>query len=216
VAAGTAAAVATVAAVTLGTDLLHGPTKTAGRQGDDVTALVAQPPGHAALAPPPSTPTPSASTVDPDALQAGWTWYSHATGFRVPVPANWTTVETNDASVSFCAPGGPPVLHVGLWKPSDPVPVTALQYEESQAKLSDYRRIRIEPLPQDSGAEWEYSFQDPKMGRLHGLDRVFVVAGHAYLIQWRTSLNDWQANLGQFQLILRNFRPIHRPTVALT
>jgi hypothetical protein len=209
------ATVAAVAAVTLGTNPLPGPAKTAVGKGNGAATLAAQPPGNAPLAAA-SSPSPSANLVDPDALPAGWTWYSHVTGFRVPVPTNWTTVQANDTSTVFCAPGGPPILQVGLWKSSDPVPVTALQQEESTAKLSDYRRIRIEPLPEASGAEWEYTFQDPKMGPLHGLDRVFVVAGQPYLLQWRTSPNDWLGNLSQLQLITKSFRPIRRPTVNFT
>jgi hypothetical protein len=211
-AAGIAAAtVATVAAVTLGTALTHGPTKPA-RKGD---GAVNQPPGQAALAAPMASKA-SAGTVDPDALPAGWMWYSHETGFRVPVPANWTTVQADDTSTVFSAPGGLPILQVGLWKPSHPVLVTALQLDERETTLSNYRRVRIEPLPQDSAAEWEYSFQDPKMGLLHGLDRVFVVAGQPYLVRWRTSPDDWLRSLSQLQLLSTSFRAIRRPAVAPT
>jgi hypothetical protein len=212
--AGTAAALAAASAVTLGPNLLPGgPARTAAPQG--VPTLAPEPAGQAALAAR-GSPAPSAATPDPDALPAGLSWYTHQAGFRVPVPANWTTVTTSDTGVVFCAPGGPPVMQVALWQHTDPVPVVALQQEESTANLPDYRRIRIEPLATGSGGEWEYSFQDPKMGPLHGLDRVFLVSGKAYLIQWRTSPADWLGNLGQLQLITRSFRPVHRPVAAAT
>jgi serine/threonine protein kinase len=214
-AAGTVAAVAAASAVTLGPNLLPGrPATTAGPNTQGVTTLAAEPTGQAV--PANGSPAPSPSTPDPDVLPAGLAWYTHPTGFRVPVPTNWTTVTTTDTGTVFCAPGGPPVMQVALWQRNDPLPVTALQYEEIAAKLPDYRRIRIEPLAEGASAEWEYSFQDPKMGPLHGLDRVFVVAGKAYLIQWRTSPADWLSNLGQLQLITRSFRPIHRPAAAAT
>jgi hypothetical protein len=125
-------------------------------------------------------------------------------------------VQADDTHTLFCAPDGPPILQVGLWKASDPVPVTALQRDESEAKLPGYHRIRIDALPQGSGAEWEYTFQDPKMGALRGLDRVFVEAGQPYLVQWRTSPNNWQAALSQLQLINSHFHPVRRPAVNPT
>jgi predicted Ser/Thr protein kinase len=216
VAGGTAAAaLAVAAAIALDANPPHSPAPTSARKGNGTAALATQPPNQAALADP-STPGPSVSPAQPEALPGGWKWYNHAAGFRVPVPADWTTVQADDTYTLFCAPDGPPILQVGLWKASDPVPVTALQRDESEAKLPGYHRIRIDALPQGSGAEWEYTFQDPKMGALRGLDRVFVEAGQPYLVQWRTSPNNWQAALSQLQLINSHFHPVRRPAVNPT
>jgi hypothetical protein len=53
---------------------------------------------------------------------------------------------------------------------------------------------------------WEYTFTDPKMGRLHGLERAFVTASGAYLIQWRTPADKWAANLPKLGVVTSSFR----------
>jgi hypothetical protein len=53
---------------------------------------------------------------------------------------------------------------------------------------------------------WEYTFTDPKFGRMHGLDRAFVVGGRAYLIQWRTPATKWAANLSNLGVVTASFR----------
>jgi len=78
---------------------------------------------------------------------------------------------------------------------------------EQAAALPDYHRIRLDPLTGQYGAEWEYTFRDPKMGELHGVDRVFVVNGQRYLIQWRTAVADWAAQTGNYDLVTKSFRP---------
>jgi len=108
--------------------------------------------------------------------------------------------------VVFCAPGGPPVVSVRRWTPWNPDPGVALAREENLAKLSRYRRISMETLPGQRGAVWEYTFTDPKEGRMHGLERAFVTVNGAYLIQWRTPADEWTANLSKLGTVTRSFR----------
>ena len=63
----------------------------------------------------------------------------------------------------------------------------------------------IEQLAQGPGAEWEYTFDGPS-GRMHALERVFVVGGRGFVIQWRTPDAQWQANLSRFGVIVDSFR----------
>jgi serine/threonine protein kinase len=205
-----AAALIALVSLALRFDVFDRQTNTAVKGPGGVPATAQALPGHGSLTDP-STSLPASRAPDPNALPAGWNWYRHETGFRTPVPAGWTTVEANGTATLFCAPGGPPLLKVGLWNAADAVPATALQREEEAAQLPGYRRVRLEPSTQGFGAEWEYSFQDPKMGPLHGMDHGFVVAGQRYLIQWRTAPGDWQANLASLQFITSKFRPIPRP-----
>jgi predicted Ser/Thr protein kinase len=169
----------------------------------------AQAPGAAA-----ARPGPTAGEPDPKALPAGWNWYQHQSGFRVTVPVGWTIVQQSETTIAFCAPGGPPVVMVGEWNAPDPAPLTALQRAEQAANLPGYRRIRIDPVADQMAAEWEYTFSDPKMGALHGVDRGVVVNGRRYLIQWRTAASDWQRQLPSFGLITKSFQPPRRSPLA--
>ncbi len=158
---------------------------------------------------PPKRPGP-----DLDALPAGMSWWHDTVGFRVAVPAGWLHVREGPAAMLFCEPGGPKTLRVREWDRSGQDPISALIRDEDQAKLPGYRRIRLETLPGDRGAEWEYVFDGP-MGRLHGLDRAFLVLGRAYVIQWRTPPGTWSAFLPTFAGITNSFKPPHRlPVVA--
>jgi eukaryotic-like serine/threonine-protein kinase len=143
------------------------------------------------------------------ALPAGFTWFTSQSGFRVATPSRWTKVEEKPASVVFCAPGGPPLLGVREWNPSDSDLFIALANEESRVRrnMPNYRRVSIEVLPQQNAGVWEYTFTDPKMGRLHGLERAFIVSGRAYLIQWRTPVEKWTDNLANLGVVTEHFRP---------
>jgi hypothetical protein len=117
-------------------------------------------------------------------------------------------VQEDSASVTFCAPGGPPVVAIRAWNPSDPDLAVALAREESMAKLRNYRRIGIQVLPGGQGGAWEYTFTDPTMGRLHGLDRVFVMAGRTYLLELRTPADRWTENLDNLAVIAGSLRTL--------
>jgi hypothetical protein len=161
-----------------------------------------------AVAPATSAPvvTPAAPPVDPDALPTGFTWWQHPTGFRVAIPARWEMIPETGGNVFFCDPRAPLTLRAHPWDRSDPDPTAALVAEEARANLPGYRRIRIEALPQGNGSEWEYTYAGGR-GRLHGIERGFVVFGRAFLIQWRTPENDWAGNLARWGVIDGSFRP---------
>jgi hypothetical protein len=144
-----------------------------------------------------------------DSLPAGFSWFTHQSGFRVATPGRWTKIEDKPASVVFCAPGGPPLLGVREWNRPDSDLFVALAREESveRRNMPNYRRVNLEVLPQQNGGVWEYTFTDPKEGRMHGLERAFVVSGRAYLIQWRTPANKWASNLSNLGVVTASFQP---------
>ena len=141
----------------------------------------------------------AATPVDPNALPAGFAWWSAQSGFRVGVPSGWGKIQEGPTSVLFCAPGGPPLVGIREWTPASTNLVAALSGEEARAALGPaYRRIQMVAVRQEehnTGALWEYTFTDPKMGPLHGIERAVVVAGHNYLVQFRTPADKWQQNL---------------------
>jgi serine/threonine protein kinase len=151
---------------------------------------------------------PPAAGLAPGTLPAGFSSYTSKSGFRVAHPTRWVKVQEDSASVTFCAPGGPPVVAIRAWNPSDPDLAVALAREESMAKLRNYRRIGIQVLPGGQGGAWEYTFTDPTMGRQHGLDRVFVMAGRTYLLELRTPADRWTENLDNLAVIAGSLRTL--------
>jgi hypothetical protein len=146
--------------------------------------------------------------VSRSATPSGYVAYRSKSGFRMAAPAKWGKVEETGTSVVFCAPGGPPLVGVRAWAPSNVDLAVALSHEEELAKLPSYRRISIETLPGQQGAVWEYTFTDPRMGRLHGLERAFITPTGAYLVQWRTPAKEWAANLPKLGIVTSSFRVV--------
>jgi hypothetical protein len=170
-------------------------------------------PSQAAIVQPATTSThpvvPPAAVTGPPAdvaLPAGWVWYNDPTGYRVAVPAGWPLVREGQTAY-FCDPHGSRMLEVGPWTRADPDLTVALQRDEAEmemeTKLAGYHRIRIEAAP--VGAEWEYTYDDDRRGRLHGLTRGFVAFGQAYLIEWRTPPAEWHSNLANLDVITDSF-----------
>jgi serine/threonine protein kinase len=179
-------------------------------------------PQAAAAAVPDDTPAPStvasasASPAPLAVLPAGFKWYDSRSGFHLPWPATWTKIQESRTSVTLCAPGGPPVVAVREWIPSDPDLGAAMRREETAAALPLYKRLRMEVAPQQDRAEWEYTFTDPKMGALHGLDRAVVLGGRSYLIQWRTPAARWISLRASRHVVLDNFRGAAAPVASNT
>ena len=150
---------------------------------------------------PASAPAVSATNAPP----AGFTAYRNTSGFQVFAPAKWGKIDETPTSVVFCAPGGPPLVGVRAWAPSNVDLRLALAREEELSGLQQYRRIALETVPGERGAVWEYTFTDPKMGRLHGLERAFLTPTGAYLLQWRTPAGEWAVNLPKLGVVAGSF-----------
>ena len=160
----------------------------------------------APTASPSASSAPSSPAALSTALPAGYKWYKSKSGFQIAWPAKWVKVAETRTSVTLCAPGGPPVVAVREWSPADPDVGVALVREEIAAALPGYKRLRMVVSPQRDSAEWEYTFTDRKMGALHGLERVVMHGGRAYLVQWRTPADKWTENAGRFTVIMNSFR----------
>jgi hypothetical protein len=148
------------------------------------------------------------ASVSQDVPSGFVAYQSRAGGFRLAAPAKWTKVEETATSVVFCAPGGPPLIAARAWAPSNVDLAVALSREAELAKLPGYRKVSLENLPGGQGAVWEYTFTDPKMGRLHGLERAFLTPTGGYLIQWRTPAAEWTANLPKLGAVTSSFRAV--------
>ena len=157
------------------------------------------------------------SATRPDALPAGYSWFRSPSGFSVAAPTGYEMISKNAVSVSYCAPTGPPLFGVRLWNRSSPDLWAALQREESAASLASYRRISLEVMPDQRGAVWEYTFTDPRRGKLRGIERAFVApSGKAYLLQWRTAPATWSRHLGELGIVAASFRASRLPVNVRT
>jgi eukaryotic-like serine/threonine-protein kinase len=143
----------------------------------------------------------------PTTLPGGYSWYSSKSGFRVAWPTTWVKIQESRTSVTLCNPGGPPVVAVREWIRPDPDLQAALRREETAANLPSYKRLRMNVAPQQDSAEWEYTFTDPKMGPLHGVDRAVIVGSRAYLITWRTPAAEWSQHRERFRVVASTFQP---------
>jgi eukaryotic-like serine/threonine-protein kinase len=137
-------------------------------------------------------------------LPATLTWWHDQDGFIIPMPTGWRAVREGSTGVFFRDPDGPRTLRVHAWNPPATDPVVALTREEARTTLANYHRLRIQVLPNGQGAEWEYTYTGAT-GEMHGLERGFVVDGHAYLIQWRIPVSAWLASLTDYTAIVDGF-----------
>jgi hypothetical protein len=137
-------------------------------------------------------------------LPADLIWWHDQDGFIIPMPTGWRAVREGSTGVFFRDPDGPRTLRVHAWNPPATDPVVALTREEARTTLANYHRLRIQVLPNGQGAEWEYTFTGTT-GEMHGLERGFVVDGHAYLIQWRIPVSAWLASLTEYTAIVDGF-----------
>ncbi|MFG3553184.1 protein kinase [Micromonospora sp. NPDC047557] len=167
----------------------------------------------APAAPPPTTgaPTPSATpSADPNALPAGWKLYQGPT-FSIPLPPGWSGRQTRSDTFVFNQPNGPGILlvqwtptpkkdAVADWKAIEPDRrdlVTNYQLVGSIKACDWYRTC----------ADWEW-LETRDNTRIHVRNRGFVTAtNRGFAIRWEIAEKDWQANLANFDQIVKGFKP---------
>ncbi|GIF04358.1 serine/threonine-protein kinase [Actinoplanes siamensis] len=140
----------------------------------------------------------------PGPTPAGFTWWPDPAGFALAVPSGWTPGRTF-GGVTFSSPGDRATLRISRWPHPPGDVVAALLAEERSIRLPDYRRVRIEALPEPPDAVWEYTFTDPETGPMRGVRRVAGAAGGTYLVEWRTPRSEWMADLPKLTIVLDSF-----------
>jgi serine/threonine protein kinase len=153
-------------------------------------------------------PSPSASPT-PFVLPRRYSWWVDQTGWRIAYPTSYSHLREGPNAMFFCAPGGPPTIRVRVWDTAGADLTKAIGRLERTSRLPGYHRIRLDAVPgaQDNATAWEYTYTDPKAGKLHGLERVFTAGGHTYLIQWRTPVNGWTSHQPTHTIVMDSFRP---------
>jgi serine/threonine protein kinase len=173
----------------------------------------------AASAPAPSTEAPStqgpsqesglASAAAP-VLPGGWHMYRDATGFSVPVPDGWSKF-VRDGIVYFQDPVGHRLLGIDQTDQPKMDPVKDWQSQEAirvrRGDFPGYELIGIRHVDYHvTAADWEFRYNSGGL-RLHVINRGAVFNNHqAYGFYWSTPDSQWNANLGNFELITRLFQ----------
>ncbi|MFF5177440.1 protein kinase [Micromonospora sp. NPDC000316] len=188
-------------------------TPQAGQTGDAATTAPA--PTSAPAVPPPTTgaPSPTASatpSADPNALPAGWKLHKGPT-FSIPLPPGWSGRQTNSDTVVFNQSGGPGKMLV-QWTPSpkkDAVVDWKGQEPYRRNLVSNYQLVgSIKACDwYRTCADWEW-LETRDNTRIHVRNRGFVTASNrGYAIRWEIAEKDWQANLANFDQIVKGFKP---------
>ncbi|WP_446218325.1 protein kinase domain-containing protein [Micromonospora sp. IBHARD004] len=161
-------------------------------------------PTSAAPSPNPSA-TPSAAGTLPD----GWRYYRGPNGFQVPLPNGWRSSAGRN-SVTFSEPGGLRRLYVQWtdsperdayadWKSKEPYRhnyVDNYQYV-SITRCDAYRTC----------ADWDW-LETRDGARIHVRNRGIATASNrGYALRWEVPANDWNANLTNFGVIAKGFKP---------
>jgi hypothetical protein len=190
------------------------PNASAGGGGGGASAPAAQQPSAPPVSPSPlaATPPPSAAVPANQAvkLPAGWHIYKNKR-FQVAVPRSWT-VEVDGTIVYFREYRGERrVLGIDWTKQpkSDPVADWKQQERQRSGSKPGYERVRIVAVDYWlKAADWEYRYNGN--ARLHAINRGFVTAkNRAHAILWITPDRTWEANLDEFAVITKSFRPLY-------
>jgi serine/threonine protein kinase len=140
-----------------------------------------------------------------NALIAGWVWYKDPTGYRIAVPGGWAAY-SGPGGMCFRDTGDTRWLGVSQWTGGGD-PVAHARSRPQELHPEGYQEVRIAPVPYyKGGADWEFQFDAPNRGRMHGVVRDFLVApGLGYTITWCTTEFDWTVNLDNFRLVMASF-----------
>ncbi|MEV7984075.1 protein kinase [Micromonospora sp. NPDC085948] len=181
--------------------------------GAAATSAPAQ--SSAPAAPPPTTGAPSASpsatpSTDPNALPAGWKLYEGPT-LSIPLPPGWSGRQTSSDTAVFNQSGGPGKMlvqwtsspekdAVADWKEKEPYRKSLVKNYQlvGSIKACDWYR---------TCADWEW-LETRDGTRIYVRNRGFVTAtNRGYAIRWEIAEKDWQANLANFDQIVKGFKP---------
>ncbi|MEU2612739.1 protein kinase [Micromonospora sp. NPDC007271] len=200
--------------------LTSGDDKGDGGQPAAATSSAPAPPPATSAAPPTSaaptsaapTPTPSTTpSASAGALPAGWHYYTGRNGFKVPIPDGWRARGEGSNEVTLYDPNSPRLLYMQWtsspkkdayadWKNQEPYRskhVTAYQYLDITPCDPYFRTC----------ADWDW-LETRDGVRIHTRNRgVATASNRGYALRWEVPVKDWEANLGNWDIITKGFQP---------
>ncbi|MFI0353907.1 protein kinase [Actinomadura sp. 9N407] len=164
----------------------------------------------------PASPSPSGTPGIPE----GFRLHEDPTGFSMAIPKDWSKAKKRSSSASsvfFEPPSGPGYIQIDQTdNPND----SALEDWEKYAptasgRFSGYREIKIAPVVDgepvsdpdgEDAADWEWTY-DGSGGRLHALNRGFVMNDIGYAIVLVAPDKDWERTFAEMAPIYTFFKP---------
>ncbi|RGC66284.1 Serine/threonine-protein kinase PrkC [Micromonospora sp. MW-13] len=178
--------------------------------GPQAGATSAAPSAPVTSAPAPSptsaapSPTPSPTGL---VLPDGWTLHKDPTGFSMPLPKGWRR-SSGSTWVQFREPNG--VREVTIDRTDTPKRDAAAAWRAmGDRNVNNYKNLGIRTVPGfwKTCADWEW-LETRDNTRIHVRNRGFVTAkDRGYAIRWEVAASEWAANLDEFELIAKNFKP---------
>jgi serine/threonine protein kinase len=153
------------------------------------------------------TPTPTSAAVPPGFVRHRDAKY----GFSLAIPKDWRVTHEGDL-VYIREQGGTRFLQISQTDQPKPDAVKdwTRQEVDRRTRLSNYQRIRIDPVPNYfiEAADWEYTFTDARGQPRHTVSRGVVTSRtQAYGLYWSTPASQWKLSYSLFQTFVATFQP---------
>ncbi|WP_433797900.1 hypothetical protein [Actinoplanes sp. CA-252034] len=142
-------------------------------------------------------------------LQAGWSYFTDGSGFRIAVPDGWTHQRIGTTHC-FRAPRNARMITLDVARDPAVDQVTAARAEENRlaasGALPGYELVGVTSVPLlHKAADWEYRYRSASGAARHAVFRWFVMGGRAYALGWSTTEKTWSTDLVKIQMIRGTF-----------
>ncbi|WP_433316422.1 serine/threonine-protein kinase [Micromonospora chersina] len=192
-----------------------------GQQSAATSSAAAPPAPGTSAAPTSAAPSSAAPSATPSAspsptgfvLPAGWSLYEGPIGFKVPIPNGWKArVRSSDNSVVLYEVGGANRVLLIQWTNSPKSDAAADWREQEPARRSRvtaYQYVSIKPCDwYRTCADWDWLETRDGGTRFHVRNRgVATASNRGYALRWEVPASAWDANLANWEIIIKGFQP---------
>ncbi|MFG1655097.1 serine/threonine-protein kinase [Micromonospora chersina] len=192
-----------------------------GQQSAATSSAAAPPAPGTSAAPTSAAPSSAAPSATPSAspsptgfvLPAGWSLYEGPIGFKVPIPNGWKArVRSADNSVVLYEVGGTNRVLLIQWT-SSPKSDAAADWRQQEparrSRVTAYQYVSIKPCDwYRTCADWDWLETRDGGTRFHVRNRgVATASNRGYALRWEVPANAWDANLANWETIIKGFQP---------
>ncbi len=166
------------------------------------------------------TPGATPTTTPSPTVPAGFRRYSDPSGYSLLLPDGFTGPTRKDAENHFYY--GPNGVQIQIGQTDKPGPSALADWQESDRQqkggsgFRDYQLVRLEksgdqpPVP-DTGdgsksADWEFTFAGDSGGRMHVLNRGFVMGNMGYAILVMAPESSWTETWTRLRPVFEGFK----------
>ncbi|MEU9741732.1 serine/threonine-protein kinase [Micromonospora chersina] len=193
-----------------------------GQQSAATTSAAAPPaPAGSSAAPTSAAPSSAAPSATPSAsasptgfvLPAGWSLYEGPIGFKVPIPSGWKArVRSSDNSVVLYEVSGTNRVLLIQWTNSPEKDAYAdwkSKEPDRRSRVTAYQYVSINRCDwYRTCADWDWLETRDGGTRFHVRNRgVATASNRGYALRWEVPANAWDANLANWEIIIKGFQP---------